>query len=84
MARSGRSFDEVVSIHVPVKGTTRFQCFPIRMVDVSIHVPVKGTTCAPRVSLDWSQCFNPRPREGDDVDAGRVQTSESEFQSTSP
>ena len=37
-------------------------------IKVSIHVPARGTTCRTACSLRTTSCFNPRSREGNDVE----------------
>ena len=70
-APSGRDCPSKVSIHVPVKGTTRHSWWRHPIPLVSIHVPVKGTTLQFRQRCLERSSFNPRPREGDDTETER-------------
>ena len=73
-----------VSIHVPARGTTRYDIKRSRGPAVSIHVPARGTTGLRSVCARKEACFNPRSRKGNDqidwVEVGYIIT----FQSTFP
>ena len=56
----------LVSIHVPAKGTTTAVVLSCHSPGVSIHVPAKGHD--PEAGSVNDQGFNPRSREGNDRD----------------
>ena len=56
-----------ISIHAPVKGATAPKHFNFHKFSISIHAPVKGATNNMRASLDTIGHFNPRTREGCDM-----------------
>ena len=73
-----------VSIHVPAKGTTYFEERRLEHERVSIHVPAKGTTRDRTISVCWTDCFNPRSREGNDPYSSFFLPVLYAFQSTFP
>ena len=58
-----------VSIHAPVKGATGYELNEGLRSGVSIHAPVKGATTADDPVMRMMYSFNPRSREGSDLDA---------------
>ena len=61
------SFYGPVSIHAPVRGATKAMASGKIMADVSINAPVRGATLQKARLYGWLWCFNPRAREGRDV-----------------
>ena len=59
-------FFDVISIHVPAKGTTFGAKNTINVSIISIHVPAKGTTLRRCCKITIMDNFNPRSREGND------------------
>ena len=57
-----------VSIHAPVKGATMVLLSGVQFLGVSIHAPVKGATGIFLVEHCIYSCFNPRAREGRDLE----------------
>jgi len=57
----------LVSIHAPVKGATLPYPQSRQIMFVSIHAPVKGATCSWGLLLTLHTGFNPRAREGRDI-----------------
>ena len=60
-----------VSIHAPVKGATFGAIFAYSHGNVSIHAPVKGATLQGIDEMVQELSFNPRTREGCDLDTVR-------------
>jgi len=58
----------MISIHAPVKGATQLQHFDHHLDIISIHAPVKGATRRWRSLRQAHRDFNPRAREGRDLD----------------
>ena len=74
----------VISIHAPVKGATKpCLCFFISTI-ISIHAPVKGATIVTSKKSLTLSYFNPRTREGCDVNLLFALSSTILFQSTHP
>ena len=73
-----------ISIHAPAKGATQKQYAELFSFAISIHAPAKGATLARRPDAAVLSDFNPRSREGSDVQHLRRLLSCSEFQSTLP
>ena len=74
----------LISIHAPVKGATLGVCYIFNRTIISIHAPVKGATLGVargRIAM-WD--FNPRSREGSDIDESRLPIHQTVFQSTLP
>ena len=59
---------KAISIHAPVKGAT-VTFLPIRahFASISIHAPVKGATFQSPFAVSCNPHFNPRSREGSDL-----------------
>ena len=55
-----------------MKGATPVPRYDLVIVDVSIHAPVKGATFKTKGDSDTSVRFNPRSREGSDLDDRRL------------
>ena len=75
---------ELVSIHVPARGTTPLDIATDTDLIVSIHVPARGTTCWTDCEDWYSTCFNPRSREGNDAEVSARCGNRYQFQSTFP
>ena len=73
-----------ISIHAPVKGATIIKEGTLTQNQISIHAPVKGATIEMVILTLATYNFNPRSREGSDVNTGDVATTEVAFQSTLP
>ena len=74
-----------ISIHAPAKGATYMQAFQ-QLYDraISIHAPAKGATCSLCSIVRAVSYFNPRSREGSDLDFGSIAFQPQKFQSTLP
>ena len=59
---------ELISIHAPVKGATRRDTVSRHVPGISIHAPVKGATPTTTCQRTARGNFNPRTREGCDLD----------------
>ena len=59
---------KIVSIHAPVKGATVSVSVSVSVSKVSIHAPVKGATPVVGNMTAEAEGFNPRPREGGDLE----------------
>ena len=57
-----------ISIHAPAKGATSKNPDPVRGGRISIHAPAKGATFISTGIFLKLSYFNPRSREGSDVD----------------
>ena len=64
-----------ISIHAPVKGATRGYRRAQGAPAISIHAPVKGATCPGRARRSTRPYFNPRSREGSDLDASEYRAA---------
>jgi len=73
-----------VSIHAPARGATYPRPRGVEVLVVSIHAPARGATRHHWGLQTTPTGFNPRPREGGDVDSLRDQLSAQKFQSTPP
>ena len=60
--------DGRVSIHAPVKGATGAAGGRDYLLNVSIHAPVKGATSIGGEGSGLTVSFNPRSREGSDLE----------------
>ena len=58
--------EKVISIHVPLRGTTPSWSSINPTYTISIHVPLRGTTIAIHLLRTTVNHFNPRPLAGDD------------------
>ena len=59
---------KIISIHAPVKGATHtFGDIKVIAFLISIHAPVKGATGTSLFSSTGTEHFNPRTREGCDL-----------------
>ena len=59
---------EIISIHAPAKGATYLHRCPRGQLHISIHAPAKGATLHRHPAGQRHKNFNPRSREGSDVD----------------
>ena len=73
-----------ISIHAPVKGATcDVYSFIVNQL-ISIHAPVKGATSRSKTRSMRLCDFNPRTREGCDIDDAAEPQPAPAFQSTHP
>ena len=73
-----------VSIHAPAKGATGPHPARGGLGGVSIHAPAKGATALRSCGCIAISGFDPRPREGGDLDPSRADELEQLFRSTPP
>ena len=73
-----------VSIHAPARGATNTTDGPIPMIEVSIHAPARGATRSVNSCSNSRNRFNPRTREGCDLDEMVAKMIAGVFQSTHP
>ena len=57
----------IISIHAPAKGATGRSALFLRAYLISIHAPAKGATGSTPTKLIATYDFNPRSREGSDI-----------------
>ncbi len=76
--------DGEVSIHAPARGATPAHGGRQPRRRVSIHAPARGATRPPPIQPGPSSCFDPRPREGSDLQVRNVQDFVLGFRSTPP
>ena len=74
----------IVSIHAPAKEATSTSLGDGDCGGVSIHAPAKEATNSLRAFVSELSGFNPRPREGGDLDNLKTELSSTAFQSTPP
>ena len=73
-----------ISIHAPAKGATQLFLLHEHTFFISIHAPAKGATCFIDLNPSIIINFNPRTREGCDIEMCVNSDSDQEFQSTHP
>ncbi len=73
-----------VSIHAPARGATHLPAGLFGHAPVSIHAPARGATRARCPPAPGRGRFNPRAREGRDLDDTRIRLQLLKFQSTRP
>ena len=74
-----------ISIHAPARGATaEFVDLMTDMEGISIHAPARGATILFSITPTPLKNFNPRSREGSDVDAEAYLVKVLSFQSTLP
>ena len=56
-----------ISIHAPAKGATKIGELVTEIINISIHAPAKGATYTITTILKRQAYFNPRSREGSDI-----------------
>ena len=74
----------LISIHAPARGATKEVRKTLNLTLISIHAPARGATAFPFKILLTSFYFNPRSREGSDVNNARYEEILELFQSTLP
>ena len=57
-----------ISIHAPARGATPGGCQPVNRFRISIHAPARGATRGGLTNENRNPDFNPRSREGSDLD----------------
>ena len=73
-----------ISIHAPARGATGRRILTRAHTAISIHAPARGATGAGAGIEPASQNFNPRPREGGDIQRRQPLARDNAFQSTPP
>ena len=73
-----------ISIHAPARGATHVATNLTNGAKISIHAPARGATVRGKASDPAYPDFNPRSREGSDVNPGIWQNLDAGFQSTLP